>query len=307
MTDPDRGESTSNRREPAVFSKAALDARPGEPMVVLIHGAMDRSASFVRATRLLDDLPIVRYDRRGYGHSTDLGVGDLDTHVADLLEVLDGRPGVLVGHSIGGLIALVAAERQPELVRSVAAWEAPMPWAPWWPKTSAGGVALAAAGPAAGAEVELDARPAPGGPTGAPASAADADALAPAVDGHAAGAAAEEAAERFMRKMIGDERWNRLPADTRGRRRSEGRALLADVGSLRGGSAPYDAAALSQPILAGCGTASVPYHRRAAEELAGSAQDGELMTVDGAAHGIHLSQPREFARFVRRAVGRSAE
>ena len=110
---------------------APVTARPGAARVVVVHGAMDRSTSFGRVARHLDDLEVVRYDRRGYGRSIEVGPGDLDDDVADLLTVLDGRPSVVFGHSIGGVVAVVAAARRPDLVRSVLAYEAPAPWAPW--------------------------------------------------------------------------------------------------------------------------------------------------------------------------------
>ncbi len=250
-------------------SAAATTAHRDQAIVVLVHGAMDRSASFGRAVRLLDDLPLVRYDRRGYGHSTDIGIGDLEAHVADLIDVLGGRPSVVVGHSIGGVFALVAAQQQPDLILSVGTWEAPMPWAPWWPASSAGGAALGAASQAV-------------------------------PDDGAAG----DAAERFMRRMIGDDRWNRLPPATRLARRVEGRALLADLRSLQRDGPPYDAGSLVPSVLAGYGTASAPHHQRASEELAKAVADGELMAVEGAEHGVHLSHPRDFAAFVRRAAAR---
>ena len=261
-----------------VRSDAALAAPVGQPLVVLVHGAMDRSASFARTSRLLADLPMVRYDRRGYGRSTPVGVGDLAAHVDDLLAVLDGRPGVVVGHSLGGVVALVAASRRPHRIRSVAAWEAPMPWADWWPASSAGGAAMDT-------------------PLGA--SAVTPSELTSEMAG--------DAAERFMRRMVGDSRWRRMPARTRADRRAEGRALLADLGSLRIGTAPYDASGLELPVLAGAGTDSLSYHRRAARELAANAPHGELVEIPGATHGVHLSHPRKFAAFVRRAVVRATE
>ena len=66
---------------------------------------------------LLADLPVVRYDRRGYGRSTSLGVGDLSVHADDLLDLIGDRPAVVVGHSLGGVVALVAAERRPGQIR----------------------------------------------------------------------------------------------------------------------------------------------------------------------------------------------
>jgi pimeloyl-ACP methyl ester carboxylesterase len=112
------------------------DAGPGgsASTVVIVHGAMDRSASFGRVARHLDGLHVVRYDRRGYGRSAARSPGTLEDHVDDLLAVIDSRPVTVFGHSIGGVIALIAAERRPELVRSVLAYEAPSPWAPWWPQ-----------------------------------------------------------------------------------------------------------------------------------------------------------------------------
>jgi len=258
--------------------------------VVLVHGAMDRSASFGRTVRVLSDLCTIRYDRRGYGHSTEVGVGTLDQHVDDLIEVIDGARGdapaddraVVVGHSIGGVIALVAAARHPERITSVAAWEAPMPWADWWPTSTAATAAMQ-------------------GPPGAGTGGAENGAAV------AGSGSAGDAAERFMRRMIGDDRWARLPSTTRAARRAEGEALLADLRSLRWPTAPYAAASIVPPVLAGCGTVSVSYHQRAAHELADAAPSGELVTIDGAAHGAHLSHPREFAGFVRRAVERAAE
>ncbi|HZB71156.1 MAG TPA: alpha/beta fold hydrolase, partial [Acidimicrobiales bacterium] len=73
---------------------------PG-PLVVLVHGSLDRSATFARvvAAEGLARLHTIRYDRRGYGRSIDAGPpAGLDEHVEDLLGVVDGRPAVVVGH-----------------------------------------------------------------------------------------------------------------------------------------------------------------------------------------------------------------
>ncbi|MGN6696180.1 MAG: alpha/beta fold hydrolase [Aquihabitans sp.] len=107
---------------------------PAAPVVVVVHGAMDRSSSFGRVARQLDGLHVIRYDRRGYGRSVDAPLGSLDDHVDDLLAIIDGQPVTVFGHSIGGVIALVAASRSPEAIRSVLAYEAPTPWTDWWPK-----------------------------------------------------------------------------------------------------------------------------------------------------------------------------
>jgi pimeloyl-ACP methyl ester carboxylesterase len=233
--------------------------------VVLVHGSMDRAASFLKAVRRMPDLELVRYDRRGYGRSVGAGTAaGIDEQVDDLLAVMGGRPAVVVGHSLGGVIALAAAERHPQLVPSVGAFEAPMPWTDWWPGVSAGGAAVAAARTV--------------GP--------------------------EDAAEQFMRRMIGDERWERLPSRTRAERRSEGPALLAELGAIRG-APPYDPRRVTVPVVSGYGTESKPYHQQAAQALADLAPRGELVVIEGAGHAAQSSHPEAFAGFVRRVLARA--
>ncbi len=107
----------------------------GAPLVVFVHGVLDRGRSFDRVARLLDrECRMVWYDRRGYGDSVDapgapVGVG---SHVEDLLEVLDGRRAVVVGHSFGGVSALGAALRAPEVVEALVLYETGMAWVPGW-------------------------------------------------------------------------------------------------------------------------------------------------------------------------------
>lgn len=240
--------------------------RPGQPRVVLVHGGMDRGGSFIKATRRLPDLETIRYDRRGYGRSFDAGVGNsLDEQVQDLLRVIDDEPAVAVGHSLGGLIALTAAQRHPDLIPSVAAFEAPMPWMDWWPKNSAGGRVINAD------ESE----------------------------------GATSAGERFMRAMIGDAHWERLPEGTRESRRRESAALLSDLRSIRTPEPPFTFDGFAVPVLSGYGSASSPHHIASAEELARRVPGAELMVIEGASHGAHFTHPGPFAEFIARAVARS--
>ncbi|GHH95678.1 alpha/beta fold hydrolase [Streptomyces capillispiralis] len=67
-------------------------------------------------------------DRRGYGRSPATGRGDFETDADDLVGLLGaphhgrgGREGTahLVGHGNGGVIAMLAAARRPDLVRSL--------------------------------------------------------------------------------------------------------------------------------------------------------------------------------------------
>jgi pimeloyl-ACP methyl ester carboxylesterase len=172
----------------------AEEAGPaGAPLVVLVHGSLDRSAGLLKLSRRLDDgARVLRYDRRGYGRSTPHdGPFGIDEQVADLVAVLDGRPAVVFGHSYGGNVALALADRHPALVRAVGVYESPLPWLAWWPTTTAGGQAAAGE------------------------------------DDPAA------AAERFMRRMVGDEKWARLPQRTRAARRAEGVTMVGELADLQ--------------------------------------------------------------------------
>jgi pimeloyl-ACP methyl ester carboxylesterase len=114
---------------------------PERPLVVLIHGSMDRSAGLLKLSRRLDDrYRVMRYDRRGYGRSRPHdGPFTMDAQVADLQQLLAGRTAVLVGHSYGGDVALAAAQRLgPPQVHGAVVYEAPLSWRSWWPGSTAG-------------------------------------------------------------------------------------------------------------------------------------------------------------------------
>jgi pimeloyl-ACP methyl ester carboxylesterase len=102
-------------------------------IVVLVHGTLDRANSFRRTIRRLEDLRVVTYDRRGYQDSRDSGpVVGVEGHIEDLLGVLEeiGGPSVVVGHSLGGVVAVGAAVAEPGRFASVGAFEPPMRWIP---------------------------------------------------------------------------------------------------------------------------------------------------------------------------------
>ncbi|HUR77311.1 MAG TPA: alpha/beta hydrolase [Acidimicrobiales bacterium] len=130
------------------------DREDDAPRVVLVHGVMDRGASFGRVVGYLHDVVVVTYDRRGYAHSMGLPLAEtVGTHVEDLVAVLGDKPSTVVGHSLGGVVALAAAALRPDLVRSVGVYESPMPWLDWWPTSTAGARTLAEdSDPAAAAE-----------------------------------------------------------------------------------------------------------------------------------------------------------
>jgi pimeloyl-ACP methyl ester carboxylesterase len=99
--------------------------RTGERTLVMLHGWMDVSASFQFVVDALGDgWRVVAPDWRGYGLS---GRSHADCYwfpdyLADLERILgavsDG-PAVLVGHSMGGNVALLYAGVRPDRVRAV--------------------------------------------------------------------------------------------------------------------------------------------------------------------------------------------
>jgi pimeloyl-ACP methyl ester carboxylesterase len=102
--------------------------------VVLVHGAVETGCGFAEVVRRLPNCDVVTYDRRGNGAAwTRLpSAAGLDEHVDDLLEVVDDKPSVVVGHSLGGAVGLVAALRRPDLVQQLAIYETALPAEDWW-------------------------------------------------------------------------------------------------------------------------------------------------------------------------------
>jgi pimeloyl-ACP methyl ester carboxylesterase len=99
------------------------------PTLVLVHGGLDHARSWDRvAARLRCDYHVYALDLRGHGDSQ-WAPGALYTvaeHVLDLAGLCDligARPVTLIGHSLGGIIALSYAGAFPEAVRKVVAIE----------------------------------------------------------------------------------------------------------------------------------------------------------------------------------------
>jgi pimeloyl-ACP methyl ester carboxylesterase len=89
------------------------------PQVVLVHGSIVDATVTWRAQReLADRWSLVLPNRPGFGASPPLRRGDFDLEAPMIAELLGDRAH-LVGHSYGAVIALLAAARRPDAVRSL--------------------------------------------------------------------------------------------------------------------------------------------------------------------------------------------
>ena len=239
------------------------------PLIVLIHGSMDRSTGMLRLSRRLDSaFRVLRYDRRGYGKSAPddephPGPFDMAAQVDDLVALLAGRKAVLVGHSYGGNVALATAAQHPEQIAGVAVYETPLSWEPWWPGTTAGAAARATTGDAA------------------------------------------DAAERFMRRLVSDAVWEGLPERTKATRRREGSAMVGELRDLHA-HRPWEAAAVQCPVVLSYGEHGAPHHRKGMEHAHAELPDSTLVVVSGARHDAPMSRSDEFAGTIVDAIAIAA-
>jgi pimeloyl-ACP methyl ester carboxylesterase len=98
----------------------------GAPSFVLCHGFTGSSHDFsLHVDALAGDRRVITLDQRGHGHSTKTGTLDgytMEQLVADFvsfLEAVGGGPVDLLGHSMGGRVALGVVLARPDLVSSM--------------------------------------------------------------------------------------------------------------------------------------------------------------------------------------------
>jgi pimeloyl-ACP methyl ester carboxylesterase len=102
-----------------------IESGAGE-RAVLVHGdVFDASATWAAQLPLGEAYRLVLVNRRGFGASPDVKGEDFEIDAVDVVGIL-GSGGVhLVGHSYGGVVAMLAAAAQLERVRSLALFEPP--------------------------------------------------------------------------------------------------------------------------------------------------------------------------------------
>jgi pimeloyl-ACP methyl ester carboxylesterase len=223
-----------------------------DPLIALIHGSMDRSAGMLKLSRQLDA------DFRVLRYDR-RGYGRSSPH-----------PGPFtMGAQVDDLVRLLAGRRAVLVGHSYG-----------------GNVALAAADrhPDLVAGVAVYEIPLsweewwPGTTAG---SIAVAESGSP-----------QEAAEQFLRRMLGEERWDELPERTKQARRSEGAPMVEELADLRR-HRPWAASRITVPVTTSSGSLGAPHHhqgmRHAATQL-----DCPLVELAGCRHDAPLSHAALF-------------
>lgn len=118
--------STATRTDGGVVLHVEVDGRPDADLTVLFVHGYGASLGEWRHQRaaLAPHARLVLFDQRGHGRSSWANarrstVGQLGQDLrAVLRDHADGRPVVVVGHSLGGMAALALADEHPHLVGS---------------------------------------------------------------------------------------------------------------------------------------------------------------------------------------------
>lgn len=235
-----------------------LNSHSSPVRLLTVHGAMDRGSSFRGLAKELAPLEVVIWDRAGYAHSIDVGPFNVEDHLADLSAILDEKPAVVFGHSLGGTYALwLASLGHPNLL-AVSTFESPLPGGAWW-----------------GEGWDVD-----------PAEAAR---------GLVSTQRAGELAEAFLRRMITDDVWERLPERTKLLRRAEGQAFLRELGQLVSGRIGFDLGAIEVDVTAGISSRPSHHHRSGLNRLMASLEVTSYCVADSH-HSAHLNSPKALAQ-----------
>ncbi|WP_298209393.1 alpha/beta hydrolase [Ferrimicrobium sp.] len=237
-----------------------LNENPSALRLVTIHGAMDRGNSFRQLASLLPSVEVVIWDRAGYARSIEVAPAGVDDHLADLAGVLDEKPALVFGHSLGGTYALwLASLGHPHLL-GVSTFESPLPGGAWW-----------------GDDWDIDPHE--------------------AALGRVPKERSQALAEAFLRRMISDATWERLPERTKALRRAEGSAFILELGQLVDGGVTFDLDSIKVDVVAGISSRPSRHHRVGLAKLVDSVQ-ATTYCVMNSRHGVHLTNPAAIAEIV---------
>jgi len=231
------------------------------PLIALIHGTMDRSTGMLRLSRRLDDrFRVLRYDRQGYGRS--IGADDAREGPFDMRAQVADLVRLLDGRR-----ALLVGHSYGGNVAMATAQHHP---------DLIGGVAIY--------ETPMSWQPWwPGTTAGA--------------EARATSGSPAEAAERFMRRLVGDATWEGLPERTRDIRRAEGPAMVGELNDLQRRE-PWRVEQIHCPMVFAYGSRGAAHHVEGMEYVHSLAPQSKLVVIEDARHDAPNSHSLLFATSV---------
>ncbi len=277
MLQPEREVSDSRsvtHLEMAKLTTVALSPVPATtswPRILMVHGTIDRSTSFKRAARHLSEYEVISYDRRGYASSPFLDENGVprkvswQIHLQDLTEIVAEKPTVVFGHSYGGTLALLAAERRIDNLLGIVSFESPLSWFQNWSTWN---------------QTLSD----------------PSDAIDPEW--------ARQQARRFMIFQIGEENWNRLPPATKRQRESEGITMVSEMTSMAKLSPVLDPTKIVVPTIIARSEGAAERHLKGAKFLVENIPNSELRIIENTSHGVHLQRPEKVAELTRELIAK---
>lgn len=238
------------------------DAAGAGPAVVLIHGGLvDRRLWDGQIAALAREHRVIRYDLRGLGRSS-MPEGPF-SHLDDLGRLLDGldvREAVLVGLSLGGMIAMDYALEHPARVRALVLAAPGLRGYEWSPRPAIEeAYRVLSADPERGIALLLE--------TGM--------------------GGATEGAQAGLRRMVTENLrgWWQVDAQNV---RWPSPPTLERLGEIQ------------VPTLVLIGTLDEPALREIADTIETTVPNATLVTIPGAKHHLNLDRPQEFQREVQR-------
>ncbi len=242
--------------------------------MLLVHGsAADHTTwSIQLASPLRERFTLIAYDRRD--------ADTVEAHAADAAEVLAGSQrgandrALVVGSSFGSVIAIELMRTRPELCAGAVLIEPPM---------------ASDASELSGEQVPLGCDERPAAPAG---FLAEFDRRVAEQGGPAAG-------EFFLRTVLGDAAFERMPRAYQERSKQKWASIRADSAALIAYRPRYAAlAAVDIPTLLVGGDRSASYFRPTLEALLRSLPRARLEIVAGAGHMLHAEAHRRFGELL---------